>query len=128
MALTVSVEVPPRDHEVLASWTRSTSVRAGLAQRARIVLLAAELGLSNVKAAQVWRECGRLIARTVSQAEQLPVELGQAPRVGGVQDRLPDDRERLLIAHTATIGVGAVNQAPPLTGHTSNNAGHGIVQ
>ena len=42
MALTVSVEVPPRDREVLASWVRSTSVRAGLAQRARIVLLAAD--------------------------------------------------------------------------------------
>jgi len=30
-----------------------------------------------------------------------PVELGQAPRVGGVQDGLPDDRKRLLIVHTA---------------------------
>src|SRR6185312_831593 len=54
---------------------------------------------------------GRLIARAVPQAEQLPVELGQAPRVGGVQDRLPDDRERLLIVHTATLGTGAVNPA-----------------
>jgi transposase len=42
MALTVSVEVPPRDREVLASWVRSPSIRAGLAQRARIVLLAAD--------------------------------------------------------------------------------------
>jgi hypothetical protein len=42
MSLTVMVEVPPRDREVLASWTRSPSVRAGLAQRARIVLLAAD--------------------------------------------------------------------------------------
>ena len=49
---------------------------------------------------------GRLIARDVPQAEQLPVELGQAPRVGGVQDGLPDDRERLLIVHTATLGMG----------------------
>ena len=47
---------------------------------------------------------GRLIARAVPQAEQLPVELGQPPRVGGVQHRLPDDRERLLIVHTATVG------------------------
>ena len=59
---------------------------------------------------------GRLIARAVPQAEQLPVELGQAPRVGGVQDRLPDDRERLLIVHTATVGTGAVNTSalPPV--------------
>jgi transposase len=42
MALAVSVEVPPRDREVLASWVRSPSIRAGLAQRARIVLLAAD--------------------------------------------------------------------------------------
>ena len=42
MALTVSVDVPPRDREVLESWLRAPSVRAGLAQRARIVLLAAE--------------------------------------------------------------------------------------
>src|SRR5207247_9372665 len=41
MPLTVSVEVPPRDREVLASWVRSPSIRAGLAQRARIVLLSA---------------------------------------------------------------------------------------
>jgi hypothetical protein len=36
------VELPARDREVLTSWTRSPSVRAGLAQRARVVLLAAE--------------------------------------------------------------------------------------
>ena len=42
MALTVNVEVPPRDREVLASWVRSPSIRAGLAQRARIVLLAGD--------------------------------------------------------------------------------------
>jgi transposase len=42
MPLTVNVEVPPRDREVLASWVRSPSIRAGLAQRARIVLLAGD--------------------------------------------------------------------------------------
>ena len=42
MPLTGKVEVPPRDREVLASWVRSPSIRAGLAQRARIVLLAAD--------------------------------------------------------------------------------------
>jgi transposase len=49
MALTVSVEVPPRDREVLASWIRSPSIRAGLARRARIVLLAADgLGTNEI--------------------------------------------------------------------------------
>lgn len=42
MALTVRVDVPPRDREVLQSWLRAPSLRAGLAQRARIVLLAAD--------------------------------------------------------------------------------------
>jgi transposase len=49
MALTMTVDVPPRDLELLRSWTRSPSVRAGLAQRARIVLLAAEgLGTNEI--------------------------------------------------------------------------------
>jgi transposase len=49
MALTMTVEVSPRDQEMLVSWTRSPSVRAGLAQRARIVLLAAEgLGTNEI--------------------------------------------------------------------------------
>src|SRR6476660_5747747 len=38
------------DRERLVSWTRSTSIRSGLAQRARIVLLAAE-GVSNTEIA-----------------------------------------------------------------------------
>ena len=42
MPLTVTVDVPPRDREVLESWLRAPSMRAGLAQRARIVLLAAD--------------------------------------------------------------------------------------
>ncbi len=42
MSLTVSVEVSPFDREVLEGWLRSPSLRAGLAQRARIVLLAAD--------------------------------------------------------------------------------------
>jgi transposase len=42
MSLTVGVEVPPQDRVLLEGWLRSPSLRAGLAQRARIVLLAAE--------------------------------------------------------------------------------------
>ena len=49
MSLTVAVEVSPQDREVLTSWTRSPSIRAGLAQRARVVLLAADgVGTSGV--------------------------------------------------------------------------------
>jgi hypothetical protein len=32
MALTVAVDVPPRDREVLAEWLRSTSIRTGLVE------------------------------------------------------------------------------------------------
>ncbi len=42
MSLTVGVEIPPRDREVLEGWLRSPSLPAGLVQRARIVLLAAD--------------------------------------------------------------------------------------
>ena len=55
----------PGDRELLESWTRSSSIRAGLAQRARIVLLAAD-GVSNNEIAErvgvarptvnLWRE------------------------------------------------------------------------
>ena len=39
------------DRQVLESWTRSPSIRAGLAQRARIVLLAVD-GVSNTEIAE----------------------------------------------------------------------------
>jgi hypothetical protein len=42
MPLTVAVDVSPGDREVLESWLRAPSLRAGVAQRARIVLLAAD--------------------------------------------------------------------------------------
>ena len=51
MSLTVAVDVPPRDREVLESWLRSPSIRAGAAQRARIVLLAAD-GVGTVEIAR----------------------------------------------------------------------------
>jgi transposase len=42
MSLTVAVEVPASDRAELGRWLRLPSLRAGLAQRARIVLLAAD--------------------------------------------------------------------------------------
>src|SRR4051812_13558168 len=42
MSVTVDVVMPEQDREELTRWTRSPSLRAGLAQRARIVLLADE--------------------------------------------------------------------------------------
>jgi transposase len=40
MSLTVAVQMPAEDRAELTRWTRAPSLRAGLAQRARIVLLA----------------------------------------------------------------------------------------
>ncbi|MCW2811990.1 MAG: family transposase [Friedmanniella sp.] len=40
------------DRELLESWTRSSSIRARLAQRARIVLLAADGVVSNTEIAE----------------------------------------------------------------------------
>jgi Homeodomain-like domain-containing protein len=42
MALNAVVELPDSDRAELARWLRSPSMPAGLAQRARIVLLAAD--------------------------------------------------------------------------------------
>ena len=51
--MTVAVELPVEDREVLESWTRASTMTAGLVQRARIVLLAGE-GLDT----------GEIVART----------------------------------------------------------------
>jgi transposase len=80
------VEVPPRDREVLASWVRSPSIRAGLAQRARIVLLAAD-GAGT----------GEIVRRTgVSK----PTVIGWKRRyaaegIGGLDDRPKPGRPRI---------------------------------
>jgi transposase len=42
MSLTVTVQMPAEDRAELTRWTRTPSVRSGLVQRARIVLLAAD--------------------------------------------------------------------------------------
>src|SRR6266487_5555224 len=78
MPLTVSVEVPPRDREVLASWVRSPSIRAGLAQRARIVLLAADGAGTN-----------EIVTRTgVSKPTVIAWKKRYAAEgIGGLQDR-----------------------------------------
>jgi transposase len=78
MALTVSVEVPPRDREVLASWVRATSIRAGLPQRARMVLLAGEgLGTNEIV-----RRTGVSKPTVILQKKRYAAE-----GTGGLQDR-----------------------------------------
>src|SRR4249919_4009276 len=45
-----ALSLRPGDQKRLTEWTRSSSIRAGLAQRARIILLAAD-GVSNTEIA-----------------------------------------------------------------------------
>jgi hypothetical protein len=87
MPLTVNAEVPPRDREVLASWVRSPSIRAGLARRARIVLLAGD-GLGT----------GEIVRRTgVSQpAVILWKKRYAAEGAAGLQDRPRPGKPRVI--------------------------------
>ena len=50
MPTAARLEVRGKDKSTLRSWVRASGIRAGLAQRARIVLLAGE-GLSNTEIA-----------------------------------------------------------------------------
>jgi transposase len=89
MPLTVDVEVPPRDREVLASWVRSPSIRAGLAQRARIVLLAADGAGTN----EIVRRTGVSKPTVIAWKRRYAAEgiggLGDRPRPG--RPRWTDD-------------------------------------
>src|SRR5881275_1591470 len=100
MPLTVSVEVPPRDREVLASWARSPSIRAGLAQRARIVLLAAD-GLGT----------GEIVRRTgVSKPTVIAWKRRYAAEgVGGLEDRPKPGKPRT----TDDVAIVLATLEPP---------------
>src|ERR1700745_194690 len=113
MPLTVNVEVPPRDREVLASWVRSPSIRAGLAQRTRIVLLAAD-GIGTNEIGRGTGVCKRAVI------------LGQkryaAGGVGGLEDRPKPGKPRttddvaivLATLEPPPEGLGATRWSSPL--------------
>jgi len=79
------MHLPPRDRQVLESWARSTSVPAGLAQRALIVLLAADgAGTSEI------------VARTGVSKPTVSAwkKRYSAEGLGGLQDRRKPGRPR----------------------------------
>jgi transposase len=78
MSLTVAVELAPADREILESWTRSPSIRAGLAQRARIVLLAADGAGTN----EIVRLVGASKPTVIAWKRRYAAE-----GVGGLHDR-----------------------------------------
>jgi transposase len=70
------------DADVLRSWVRSTTVPAGLAQRARIVLLAAD-GMSNTEIAErVGLTRQTVVSRRASYSRRGLDGLRDAPRAG----------------------------------------------
>src|SRR5215212_11251909 len=87
MSLTVPVEVPPRDREVLAAWTRSPSIRAGLALRARIVLLAAD----GVGTNEIVRRVGVSKPTVIAWKKRYAAE-----GIGGLEDRPKPGRPRTV--------------------------------
>ena len=102
MPLTVDVEVPPRDHKVLASWVNSPSIRAGLAQRARIVLLAADGAGTNEIVRRAGMSKPTVVAWKRRYAANGIAGWMTGPRLGprrGTQHRL----HRPHIRHPATL-------------------------
>jgi transposase len=100
MALTVNVEIPPRDREVLASWTRSTSIRAGLAQRARIVLLAADGTGTN----EIARRTGASKPTVILWKKRYAAE-----GIGGLADRSRPGKPRV----TDDVAIVLATLEPP---------------
>lgn len=103
MSLTGAVDVPPRDREVLAGWLRAPSVRAGLAQRAPIVLLAAD----GVGTGEIASQVGTSKQTVISWKNRYRDE-----GVGGLDDRPKPGRPQVI--DEAQIVVATL-EAPPAT-------------
>src|SRR5690242_1337022 len=101
MPLTVAVDVPPRDREVLESWLRAPSLRAGLAQRARIVLLAAD----GVPVKDIVARVGVSKPTVIGWKKRYAVE-----GIGGLDDR-PKPGRRPVVDEVAV--VSATLEPPP---------------
>jgi transposase len=87
MSLTVGVEVSPCDREALRSWTRSSSIQAGLAQRARVVLLAAD----GVGTAEIVRRVGISKPAVIGWKRRYAEE-----GISGLEDRPKSGRPRTI--------------------------------
>ena len=104
MALTVGVEVPDRDREGLGVLDASSStIRAGLAQRARVVLLAAD-GAGTV---EIMRQVGMSKPAVIGWKRRYAEE-GMAGLRGSAQPGRParSIRRRIVLA-TAGSAAGA---------------------
>lgn len=82
MSLTCAVAMPAEDRTELSRWVRTPSLRAGLAQRARIVLLADEGIGTNEIAARVGVSKPTVIAWKKRYAAEGIAGLGDRPKPG----------------------------------------------
>ena len=87
MPVAAALPVREEDRAVLRSWTRSSGLRAGLAQRARIVLLAAE-GVSNTSIAEL---VGASRPTVIGWRERY-----QAKGIAGLEDEQRPGRPRTI--------------------------------
>ena len=95
-AIAPPLAIPPEDVRTLGQWSRSGSIRAALAERARILLLAAE-GLSNTDiAGQVGCSRPTVILWRQRYAERGLDGLGDRPRSGRPQTVRRDRRAEIL--------------------------------
>jgi len=107
MPLTVGVDVPARDREVLRSWTRSPSLRAGLAQRARVVLLAAD----GVGTAEIVRRVGLSKPAVIGWKRRYAAE-----GIGGLADLPKSGRPRVI--DPVAVVLATLEPPPPQLGVT----------
>jgi transposase len=115
MRVAAPLEIREKDRETLLSWTRSSSVRAGSAQRARIVLLAGE-GVPNTQIAErvgvsrptvnLWRDryaTGGVAALADQPRSGRPREVDEAEIVVRTLEPPP---ERLGVTHWSSRLLG----------------------
>ena len=88
------------DESELQRWTRATTVRAGLAKRARIVLLAAE-GVANTRIAELADASVVTVLKWRSRYE----EAGIAGLDDASEDRERDDREGVARVRGAAVAI-----------------------
>jgi transposase len=107
----VRVDVPPRDRAELTRWTRASSIPAGLTQRARIVLLAADGVGTNEIVERVGVSKPTVIAWKKRYAAEGLGGLDDRPKpgrprtvdeLGIVQATLEPPPERLSVTHWST--------------------------
>jgi transposase/DNA-binding transcriptional ArsR family regulator len=101
MPIAAPVLLRPGDHKKLTSYLRAPSTPAGLAQRARIVLLAAE-GLSNTE-----------ISRRVGVTRQTVISWRGRYREGGLVALGDQERSGRPVVHDEIAVVVATLEPPP---------------